>query len=151
MISGTELASRGEICAFCVLDDELLLVWRPSPDAADDPAFLPEEILGQTGKEYIRTYRGRIGLREPDPVPEVRMESRPMEELWKICRDVHMSPVDRGYVRRPSDYWYSSFETYIMRYQWPFVSTRPVTEQITLNAFVRMHRRYRRSVPREAV
>ena len=81
MLSGTELASRGEICAFCVLDDELLLVWRPSPDAADDPAFLPEEILGQTGKEYIRTYRGRIGLREPDPVPEVRMESRPMEEL----------------------------------------------------------------------
>ena len=151
MISGTELTSRGEICAFCVLDDELALVWRYAPGTAVDPAFLPEEILRQTGDEYIQTYRDKIGLRIPDPCPDVRMERCPMGELWKMCRNIHMLPVARGYTHRPSDYWYSSFEKYIMRYDWSFVSTQGVAEQIPMSDFIRMHRGYRRAMRREAV
>lgn len=151
MISGTELTARGEICAFCVLDDDLALVWRYVPGTERDPDFLPEEILRQAGIKYMQTYRGRMGLRDPDPVPDVRTECFPMEELWKLCRNVHMLPVAGGYARRPSDYWYSSFIKYTMRYNWPFVNTQGVGEQIPMSEFIRRHRGYRRTMRREAV
>lgn len=151
MISRTELALRGEICAFCVLDDELALVWRYAPGAAEDPAFMPGEVLREAGKEYLHSYRTRMGLRDPDPLPQIRVERRPMEELWKICRGVHMLPVAAGYVRRPADYWYSSFEKYIMRYDWAFVNTQGVADQIPMSDFIRMHRRYHRMAGQGAV
>ena len=45
-------------------------------------------------------------------------------EIAECCRQVHRLPLEKGYVRRLDDYWWSSYITYAGEYAWDLVDCR---------------------------
>ncbi len=109
------------IYAFCLTDECAYLVVEA------DGACSVRRGAARAAREFLRKYRA-------DPVhPEGReaaLECRiqkELESLWDIaahCRQIHRLPLEKGYVGRLDDYWWSSYITYAGEYDWKLVDCR---------------------------
>lgn len=68
------------------------------------------------------------------------------EEILNTCREIHLLPVERGYVKRARDYWWSGFQTYRGTYQWRGMDILPILQcfaangKISRGMFLRYHK-----------
>ena len=47
-----------------------------------------------------------------------------LREIAARCRQIHRLPLEKGYVSRLDDYWWSSYITYAGEYDWEMVDCR---------------------------
>jgi hypothetical protein len=109
------------IYAFCITDDCAYFI-----------AGVPGEASLVRGMEKVREAFGRECMRYL-PIFETAaqalciaemQELNSLKELAESCRRVHRIPLERGYVLRIEDYWWSSYITYIGLYEWGMVDCR---------------------------
>ena len=61
---------------------------------------------------------------------DIWLNSSALEELDSLreiavrCREIHRIPLEKGYVSRLDDYWWSSYITYAGEYEWELVDCR---------------------------
>lgn len=129
--------NRVQLFAFAVLDDEVHFA-----------AGLPEQLCG-SGSLY-RWCEGccpaeRKRIKEADPGKAEIAPVETMEELLRICLDIHLLPVRHGYVKLASDYWWSSLKTYRGTYLWENVNEEPLLRYLDSDVeagrrrFIRLH------------
>lgn len=108
------------ICAFCLTDDKAYFVIE-----ADSPGQ-PFRALEQAVECFFGQYTGMGAVMFCPPLQlQVRLlaELNTLEELALWCRSIHCLPVELGYVRHLSDYWWSSYITYTGSYLWDIIDS----------------------------
>lgn len=117
-----------DIYAFCLTDREAYFIAE-----AKDPQLVQRRL--QTAADQIldqlevsifgRTYAGDRFIKW---VPEVLNAP---DEIADRCRQIHTLPVLKGYVSRPGDYWWSSYNTYIGIFDWTFMNIRMLLQHFS--------------------
>ncbi len=109
------------IYAFCLTNECAYFVIE-----ADGAASVRRGIL-RAANEFLRRYRSDSShLRER----EVFLKNAALRELDSLrevavhCRQIHRLPLEKGYVSRLDDYWWSSYITYAGEYDWKLVDCR---------------------------
>lgn len=113
------------IYAFCVTDDCAFFVTEAacSSSIGRGAGKMAEEFLHRC-RETLPRLPGII----PSVHPGILEELNTLHEVAGRCRQVHRLPLDKGYVARIADYWWSSYITYIGQYEWEMVNCRILTE-----------------------
>lgn len=109
------------IYAFCITDDSAYFVTE-----ADCPGSISRGA-GSAAECFLQACRETVPyLPGISPVirPGVMEELGSLEEIARRCRRIHRIPLDKGYVVRIHDYWWSSYITYIGQYDWGMVDCR---------------------------
>lgn len=117
-----QLAEGWHIYAFCITDDHAYFIIEAASGASvydgmrqaadiylqfcqnalwNQPHFAAEKLSGSTVKEL-----------------------RSLQDIADCCRQIHRIPLEEGYVSHISDYWWSSYITYIGNYDWKMVDCR---------------------------
>lgn len=143
---GVVLQSKEEngfrVFAFSLLDDEAYFLLGMEEGKAGEAGQILRGLLHRY-EEYRP--KGRIRT-----VQDGEINCMPVcraEEMLDICRYIHQRPVEKGYVKKIADYWWSSFLTYRGIYSWEFVDTRPVlwylsdSEEKSIQIFLKLHRK----------
>ena len=118
------------VLAFVLLDDEahFLLLLKGGRKAGKNKL---QEIL----KKYDTYFMEEYICPSKRNTPEITYTAiRDPQEMLDICSCIHMLPVERGYVKKQKDYWWSSFQTYRGSYRWEGVDTLPVLQYFTEDA-----------------
>lgn len=109
------------IYAFCLTDDGAYFVIE-----AGGVSSVRRGVM-RAANEFLSRYRAdlpRQGARETF----LRSENpKELDSLWEIaacCRQIHRLPLEKGYVSRLDDYWWSSYITYAGEYDWKMVDCR---------------------------
>lgn len=110
------------IYAFCVTDDSAYFV----VEAAGRAAVLAG--MRRAAEAFSHMYRQRpqefgtvLSLQFS---AGVTTELKSLPDLAACCRQIHRIPLEEGFVKRLSDYWWSSYITYIGNYDWQMVDCR---------------------------
>lgn len=110
--------SGWRLYAFCVTDSAVHLL------SVTGRHTIREECLQQAADEFISwcgehpdIWAGNSLTLRTRKVCEVRN----MEEVAWHCRNIHRIPLELGYVEQISDYWWSSYITYIESFSWEMV------------------------------
>ncbi len=122
---------RWSIYAFCATDDSVFFVtW----------ADCRSSINRGCREMKLRFLEDCVGLLPyfQDVLPSfhhrILEELRTPGEIAGRCRLVHRLPVDRGYVTRLGDYWWSSYITYMGQYDWGMVDCRVLMEYLSADS-----------------
>ncbi len=109
------------IYAFCLTDDGAYFVVEASGVSS------VRRGAWRAAGEFLGRYRansshprGRETFLRGDTPKE-------LDSLWEIaarCRQIHRLPLEKGYVSRLDDYWWSSYITYAGEYDWKMVDCR---------------------------
>ena len=130
------------VLAFVILDNEVHFLVRSSGEmkAEDTVRKMLKDWEKYLRKEHFQTLNA---ARMEYDCQEIETEKAALD----ICRYIHRLPLERGYVKRMRDYWWSSFQTYRGIYRWPGVDIIPFFTYFTDNTekgrilFLRYHRR----------
>lgn len=130
------------VLAFVVLDDEVHFLVQSSRE------IMTEDTVQKTLKDW-KKYLQKEHLQTLNAA-QMEYGYRKIESernTLDICRYIHRLPLERGYVKRMRDYWWSSFQTYRGIYRWPGVDIIPLLKHFADNTekgrilFLRYHRR----------
>lgn len=130
------------VLAFVVLDDEIHFLVQSSGEIGteDTAREMPEDWKKYLQKEHFQAL----------DAAQMEYNCRKIEsekDILDICRYIHRLPLERGYVKRMRDYWWSSFQTYRGIYRWTAVDILPLLKHFSDNTekgrilFLRYHRR----------
>lgn len=109
------------IYAFCLTDDCAYFVIE-----ADGTGSVRRGVQ-RAANRFLSRYRA--DSLHPDRREAVLKSDtlRELDSLWEIaacCRQIHRIPLEKGYVSRLNDYWWSSYITYAGEYEWDLVDCR---------------------------
>lgn len=113
------------IYAFCVTDDSAFFVTE-----ADSSASIGRGA-GRVSEQFLdkcREMLPRLTGVTPSVRPGILEELDTLREVAARCRLVHRLPLDAGYVVRMTDYWWSSYITYMGQYDWGMVDCQVLTQ-----------------------
>lgn len=146
---GVVLQSREEngfrVFAFSLLDDEAYFLLGMTEGRAEAIGQILRELFHQY-EDYYRKSHGKTVPADIEWEEKCRSVYQ-AEEILDICRYIHQMPVEKGYVKKLADYWWSSFLTYRGIYFWEFVDTRPVlwylsdSQMKSVQLFMKLHRK----------
>lgn len=129
-------------CAFCVTDESAHFITE-----AQDRLQLDRETEIAAWRFLQESEALPVGGREAPGWAGLRSEEiLSLSELPGRCRAIHQIPLERGYVERPGDYWWSSYNTYAGGYRWETVDCWTVYAQFSANReaarrrFIRFHK-----------
>ena len=132
-----------QVFAFAVLDDEAYFAAGfPKPLRESDSSRL-ERLCEDWSEGGCPEDGRRVKAADPGTMEIIPVES--MEELLRICVNIHLLPVKQGYVKLASDYWWSSLKTYRGTYLWENVNEEPLLRYLDSNVetgrrrFIRLH------------
>lgn len=110
------------IYGFCLTDESAYFITE-----AEDPETVQRRLLAtmrQVLQEQVHfvfpgatAEQGGFGVcrrQVLDSLPQIAQK----------CRQIHRIPLGKGYVTNLNDYWWSSYNTYVGTYEWPFVNSR---------------------------
>lgn len=126
------------VYGFCVTDDAAYVITAGT-----------EKELKQEVEQSIQLFYSAYEGHQKDSVA-LKMQIHPISsvtEMMKQCIELHCLPVTEGYVKKPGDYWWSSYHTYVGGYVWPMVNvsvilkTLSMDEQKAQNKFRAMHKK----------
>ena len=109
------------IYAFCITDHCAYFVVE-----ADGVSSVKRGTHGVAG-EFLDLYRrdpSHPKSRETALKTDTLKELDSLGEIASCCRQVHRIPLEKGYVSRLDDYWWSSYITYAGEYKWELVDCR---------------------------
>lgn len=112
------------IYAFCVTDNCAYFVIEA------DSAGSVRRGAQQAVNEFLAVYRTdprRPKSREATLKSDVPKELSSLGEIAECCRKIHRLPLEKGYVSRLDDYWWSSYITYAGEYAWNLVDCRTLS------------------------
>lgn len=123
--------------AFCVTDSAayFLSVTGRHGFKGEYLQYVADEFLTWCGESPDIWIGNSISLRA-----RVIREIKSMEEIVECCRLIHRVPLELGYVERLSDYWWSSYITYMETYSWELVDCHAVFVYFSLNSGVARYR-----------
>lgn len=112
-----------EIYAFCLTDRGAYFVIESSG------IFEVQKELMQAAGYIGETPAHEVFLQEQNStiLNSGYKELHSLQEITGQCMLLHRIPLDLGYVGRISDYWWSSYNSYMGIYQWALVNCRPVS------------------------
>lgn len=116
-----EKEEEWRVYAFCVTDSCAYFVIE-----ADGVCSLRRGVQ-RAANEFLAGYRkdpSHRGSRETVLKSDVLRELGSLEEIAACCREIHRLPLEKGYVNRLDDYWWSSYITYAGEYEWNLVDCR---------------------------
>lgn len=119
-----EMQRKGDWCiyAFCIMDEQAYFVIEATARDQIRAKMRQVEVM------YVRLYHQipelfcRVGA--PFFWEAVTKELESSDEVAGYCRFIHRIPLEKGYVRRVGDYWWSSYVTYMGNYEWKIVDRR---------------------------
>ena len=94
------------------------------------------EDLQKVTDEFLRWSAGAedIWLGASKEILVRRMkEPKSMEDIVRLCRQIHRIPLELGYVEQVQDYWWSSYPTYTGSFLWDVVDCHEVLRQFSVN------------------
>lgn len=109
------------IYAFCVTDNSAYFVIE-----ADGVCSVRRGIQRAVGG-FLSGYRKDPSHRkgcEATLRGDALKELDSLSEIADCCRRIHRLPLEKGYVSRLDDYWWSSYITYAGEYEWNLVDCR---------------------------
>ena len=137
ILCATEREEGWLIYAFCLTDECAYLVIEA------DGICSVRRGGARAAKKFLGEYRA-------DPAhPESREATlecgnpKELDSLWDIaahCRKIHRLPLEKGYVSRLDDYWWSSYITYTGEYEWKLVDCRIFMLYFSANPEIAKHR-----------
>lgn len=110
---------RLDIYAFCLTDDEAYFIAE-----GRCPKHIQQRLQDAAYQVFERPEfadwlcRGRKNC-FAESVPEVLGS---LAAIAERCRQIHRLPVQKGYVSRLNDYWWSSYNTYVGTFEWKFMN-----------------------------
>lgn len=120
------LRSQGEpdisILSFVVLDDEVHFLFGLIREKTDSKSAIYATMKNY--REFLEKEHCQANDRNSKKIALEAVEGR--EKILDTCRKIHLLPVERGYVNRAKDYWWSSFQSYRGTYQWKGIDTFPI-------------------------
>lgn len=113
------------IYAFCATDDSVFFVTEAncSSSICRGARQMAQQFLKKCQKTLPRL-SGVTPSVHQGPLEQLST----MQEIAGRCRFIHRLPLDKGYVVRMSDYWWSSYITYMGYYDWGMVDCQALTE-----------------------
>lgn len=136
------------IYAFCVTDDSAFFVTE-----ADCSSSIGRGA-GSVAKRFLEKYKDtlpRLSGITPAVRPGALEELHTPREVAGRCRWIHRLPLDKGYVARIIDYWWSSYITYMGQYDWQMLDCHVLAEYFSMDpevARIRLRRFHQyRSLP----
>lgn len=117
------------IHAFCLTDDSAHFVTETTRSGLC-------RGMADASREYLHEFRKRTTLpgdMEPGLYAGGTRELDSLQNIAFCCREIHRLPLERGYVRRLDDYWWSSYITYAGIYDWAMVDCRTVLVYFSAN------------------
>lgn len=118
------------IYAFCVTDDSAFFVTEASCSSSIGRG------AGRMAEQFLEKCRGTLpqlsGI-TPTVHPGVLEELNTLQEVAGRCRWIHRLPLDKGYVVRMIDYWWSSYITYMGQYDWEMIDCHVLTEYFSMD------------------
>lgn len=109
------------VYAFCITDNCAYFVIE-----ADGVSSVRRGIHCAVGR-FLSRYRkdpSHPKSREAVLKGDTLKELDSLGEIASICRQIHRLPLEKGYVSRLDDYWWSSYITYAGEYEWELVDCR---------------------------
>ncbi len=134
-----------KIYAFCLMDDRAYFITETGNAAETEQELLR---AAERTLEYLccsiwgRPNKGSMLLNI------FSEELNSLDEITGRCVQIHRRPLRQGYVRRLSDYWWSSYNTYIGSYNWQMIDCEAVLmyfssdQEDAVRMFRRCHRTY---------
>lgn len=121
IISDIQRQEEWSIYAFCVTDDSVFFVTEADCSASigRGAARIAEQFLKRCS-DLLPHLSGVV----PEVHPGTARELGGPGEVAGWCRQIHRLPLDKGYVVRLADYWWSSYITYMGQYDWKMVDCR---------------------------
>ena len=123
-ILSTCLIKRGcELLAFALMDDELImLLCAPEGDPGSIPGMLNE--IRSEYRKYGACFIENGSLTETGSTMKESSGWEPVDEneVAACCNYIHREPKQQGYVRDVRDFWWSSYISYMGRYEWHFLN-----------------------------
>ncbi len=109
------------VYAFCLTDDSAYLVVEANGISSVRKGVLhaASEFLDRYCADLAHPRRRQVFLRNG-----ITKELASMGEIAAQCRRIHRLPLEKGYVSRLGDYWWSSYITYAGDYEWKMVDCR---------------------------
>lgn len=108
--------------SFTILDDEahFLVALQKGKTAA-------RKTMQTIMKNYRNFLKKEYCPKNDNDFLKIEWEAVETEEmLLESCKKIHLLSVERGYVKRARDYWWSSFQSYRGTYQWKGLDVRPI-------------------------
>ncbi len=121
ILSSVETEEEWLIYAFCLTDDRAYFVIE-----ANGISSVRRGVLRAAG-EFLRRYRADPSHSEAKELFLRSEDLKALDSLGEIaarCRQIHRLPLEKGYVSRLGDYWWSSYITYAGEYSWKIVDCR---------------------------
>lgn len=112
-----------EIYAFCLTDSSAYFV--SESDSISEIQKELVQVLTYIGETSVHAFllQDQMGV-----IPgNVHEELRTLQEMIRKCIQIHKIPLVLGYVNRISDYWWSSYNSYMGIYHWALVNCQPVS------------------------
>ena len=131
VVAETQGKEEWQIYAFCIMDEQAyFIIEAPCQEIVLDGMHRAE-------RSYVYLYHQAPGRFGCIPVPafgeEITAELGSLDEIADSCRQIHRIPLEKGYVHRISDYWWSSYMTYIGNYDWKIVNCRNLLSYFSEN------------------
>ncbi|MCD7735895.1 MAG: hypothetical protein LUI07_02845 [Lachnospiraceae bacterium] len=114
--------------AFCIMDDDAYFIIEAGKIAAVVRSILisVRRLLCQTAASDRRRSAG-AALKSRIELTGQTQKLDTLPEIVECCRSIHRIPLNRGYVCRLEDYWWSSYPSYTGLHVWESVDQRVVS------------------------
>jgi REP element-mobilizing transposase RayT len=126
-----QLAESWSIYAFCITDDRAYFMIEAVDHASVKNGM--RKVADLFFKLYGNSAWIPYSTRRTDLSTGSEKELRSLQDIAVCCRQIHRIPVEKGYVNRIHDYWWSSYNTYIGNYVWKMVDCRIVLLYFSLD------------------
>lgn len=130
------------ILSFVILDNEAQFL-AAFPKGKTEAKKMMRMLM----KDYRNFLKNEYCQKNDRNMLQVEWETVENKEcLLELCKNIHLLPVECGYVKQARDYWWSSFQSYRGVYYWKGLDVRAVLEFLAFhgksgrNHFLRLHR-----------
>ena len=120
---------------FCLLDKSVHVLM----DTGESEINARQILRDCFDNAYVGYYRERHGFKNPIRARSGQEAASSEKRYLRWLYQMHVLPVIHGIVREPDDYWWTSWQTYRERYEWPFVETEGALSLLNENHDKALH------------
>ena len=117
MLGETTQVYGAHASGFCLLDKSIHVLM----DTGDSQLGARQIVRDCFDHSYVEYYRERHGIQGPIHARSAQKAAPNAKRYLRWLYQMHTLPVTSGIVKRPDDYWWTSWQTYREHYEWPFI------------------------------
>lgn len=117
IVLGIQLTDNFKLYAFCITNETVCLLLGGAGRTMINTGI--RKVIAGFAAHRVKGRRMPKALRTEEALSVTEKRTLRFEpDIKNRCRDIHLLPVEKGYVTNIRDYWWSSYRTYLGYYNW---------------------------------